>query len=78
MDLSDPELDRLVSKANASPAAAARALALQAAMARLQALRVYLPLYVQPETVLVSDRIAWDPPLNFAFVPAAMRLAPGA
>lgn len=78
MDLSDPDLDRRIAEANASSTAPERARRLRAAMARLHALRAYLPLYVQPESALVSERIAWEAPPNFAFVPAAMRPAPGA
>jgi peptide/nickel transport system substrate-binding protein len=78
MDLSDDDLDRNIGEANASATAVERTRLLQKAMARLQALRVYLPLYVQPESALFSDRIAWDAPPNFAFVPAAMGLVPGA
>jgi peptide/nickel transport system substrate-binding protein len=78
MGLSDPDLDGRIAEANASTTAAERAEHLKSAMSRLRALRVYVPLYVQPESVLISDRIAWDPPLNLAFVPASMRLASGA
>jgi peptide/nickel transport system substrate-binding protein len=78
MDLSDVELDRAIMEANASATASERTKLLQKAMARLQDLRVYVPLYVQPESTLLSDRIAWEAPPNFAFIPAAMGLAPGA
>jgi peptide/nickel transport system substrate-binding protein len=78
MDLTDAELDRRIEDANESTTAGERTRRLQEAMVRLHALRVYLPLYVQPESALFSDRIAWEPPPNFAFFPTGMALAPGA
>ena len=62
MDLSDPALDRLIDEANASTSDEERVSRLKAALRRLHQQRVYLPLYVQPESVLVSRRMAFAPP----------------
>jgi ABC-type oligopeptide transport system substrate-binding subunit len=77
MDLRDPALDRLIEEANVSTLAEERVRRLQAALRRLHQQRVYLPLYVQPESVLVSKRVAFAPGPNFALVPWALRPAPG-
>jgi peptide/nickel transport system substrate-binding protein len=73
MDLRDSALDRLIDEANASTSDDQRVRRLKAALGRLNALRVYLPLYVQPESVLVSSRVAWEPPPNLALAPAQLR-----
>ena len=78
MDLADPELDRFIDAANASTSIPERSQRLKEAMARLHALRVYLPLYVQPESAALSSRVIWSPPPNFALMPADFRRAPGA
>ena len=77
--LADAELDALIEQANASRAAGPRTERLRLALDRLAALRAYLPLHVQHESVLVSRRVAWDPPLLVNLVPAEMRpaVAPG-
>ena len=54
LDLSDLELDRLIEAANASTSAEDRVRRLQAALRRFHQQKVYLPLYVQPESVLVE------------------------
>ena len=73
--LADPELDRLIVAANAARQSRERMLLLQRAMARLGALRAYLPLHVQTESVLLSRRVDWDPPFLVNLVPAEMRRA---
>lgn len=73
--LADRLLDGLIEKANASRDAGTRSERLQAAMARLTALRAYLPLHVQHESVMISRRVAWDPPLLVNLAPADMRPA---
>jgi peptide/nickel transport system substrate-binding protein len=73
MDLRDPVLDRLIDAANASTSGEERVTRLKAALRRFQQQRVYLPLYVQPESVLVSRRIVYAPPPNLALVPWALR-----
>jgi peptide/nickel transport system substrate-binding protein len=78
VDLSDPQLDALILSANSATQGGERLADLRRAMARLMALRVYLPLYVQPESVLVSRRLYWDPSPSLAFVPAEMRRLPPA
>jgi peptide/nickel transport system substrate-binding protein len=77
-DLRNPALDRLIDAANASVSADERVGRLKAAMRLLQEQRVYLPLYVQPESVLVSKRVIFTPGPNFALVPWAVRPRPGA
>ncbi|HEY5908887.1 MAG TPA: ABC transporter substrate-binding protein [Vicinamibacteria bacterium] len=77
LDLSDLELDRLIEAANASTSAEDRVRRLQAALRRFHQQKVYLPLYVQPESVLVSSRLAFAPAPNFALVPWALRPLPG-
>jgi peptide/nickel transport system substrate-binding protein len=76
MDLSDPQLDRLIRRANETFVGEDRIARLKTAMERLVALRVYLPLYVQPESALVSRAIEWDPAPSLAFVAAEMRRNP--
>jgi peptide/nickel transport system substrate-binding protein len=73
VDLADAELDRLIESANAAVVAEERLTRLQKAMRRLCALHIYLPLYVQPETAIVSTRIVWDPAPSLGFVAAEMR-----
>ena len=71
--LADPELDRLIDEANASTSDRQRVLLLQAAMARTGELRATLPLLIQTEAVVLTRRVAWDPPLTLALRPEAMR-----
>lgn len=71
--LRDMELDRLIDAANNSTSPGARRSGLKRALGRLAALRAYLPLVVPNDAVLVSRRVAWDPPLDFRLRPADMR-----
>jgi peptide/nickel transport system substrate-binding protein len=71
--LRDPELDRLIDLANASVSDDERVTRLKVAVRFLNELRVLLPLYVQPECVLVSKRVVFTPGPNFALVPWALR-----
>ena len=77
MDLADGKLDGLIQSANQTFDGEERIARLKTAMARLAALKVYLPLYVQPESALVSSHIEWDPAPSLAFVAAEMRRANG-
>lgn len=74
--LADPDLDRLVEAADAARTDADRARLLRSAVARAAELRAALPLVVQQETVVLSRRIAWDPPLTMALSPEDLRPAP--
>jgi hypothetical protein len=42
-------------------------------MRHLAMLRAYLPLHVQHESVVLSRRVAWEPPLLVNLAPADMR-----
>lgn len=77
VDLADGKLDGLIQSANQTFDGEERIARLKTAMARLAALKVYLPLYVQPESALVSSHIEWDPAPSLAFVAAEMRRANG-
>ncbi len=68
LGLADPDLDRLIDASNASVAVAERSELLQAAVARIAALRVALPLVVQAEAVAMTRKIRWDPPRNSALL----------
>ncbi len=70
MDLEDPELDRLIQRSNASTLLLERNLRLREAMVRLHGLRVYLPLYVQPEILVLTRRVSWTPPRDGVLMPA--------
>ena len=72
--LADRELDALIEEANRSSGMAERTTRLQAALARVAALRPVVPLMVQAETLVLSPRIAWDPPYTMALQPADVRL----
>ena len=76
LGLSDPELDRLIEAADRARTDPARAHELRIAIARAAALRAALPLHIQTEAVVLSRRLAWDPPLNMAIAPADLRPAP--
>jgi peptide/nickel transport system substrate-binding protein len=73
--LRDMELDRLIDAANDSTSPADRLANLRRALGRLAGLHVYLPLVVPNDAVLVSNRVAWEPPLDFGLRPADMRPA---
>ena len=74
--LVDPELDHLIEHSDRSDTDVQRTQRLQVALARVTRMRVALPLLVQTEGVVLSRRIAWDPPLNLALRPDQMRPAP--
>ena len=74
--IADPELDRLMDEADRARADAERAVRLRRAAARAGALRAALPLVVQTETVVLSRRLAWEPPFNMALAPEDVRPAP--
>ena len=74
--LRDMELDRLIDAANHSSTPFQRLFSIRRAMDRVAALRAYLPLVVPNDAVLVSRRIAWEPPLDLGLRPADM--SPGA
>lgn len=76
LGLADPELDRMIEASNSAPTLEERTALLQAALARVAALRPIIPLAVQPEAVAISDRVSWDPPVNYALRIADMRPAP--
>jgi peptide/nickel transport system substrate-binding protein len=73
--LADPELDRLIEASNASHTSSERAALLRAAVARIAHVRPALPLLMQHETLLISRRVDWDPPLSMAFDLAGIRPA---
>ena len=76
MGLADPDLDRFIEAADAARTDTERAHSLRRAVARAAGLRAALPLVVQAETVVLSRRLAWDPPLNMALSPEDLRPAP--
>ena len=73
LGLADAELDRLIEASNSAATLEERTALLQAAMARVAALRPIIPLAVQPEAVAISDRVRWEPPVNYALRIADMR-----
>jgi ABC-type oligopeptide transport system substrate-binding subunit len=73
--LRDPELDRLIDLANGTASTLDRTHYLQEALRRLSELHVYVPLVIPDEVMVVSRRIAWDPPLNFGLRPSDMQPA---
>jgi peptide/nickel transport system substrate-binding protein len=73
--LADPSLDRLIDEADEARTSAERAELLRRAIGRAAELRAALPLVVQTEAVLLSRRLAWDPPLNMALVAEDLRPA---
>jgi peptide/nickel transport system substrate-binding protein len=76
LGLSDRSLDERIEAADAARTDTERARRLRLAVARAAELRVALPLLVQTEAVVLSRRLAWDPPLNMAVVPEDFRPAP--
>lgn len=73
--LRDKELDGLIDAGNGSATSPERTRDLQDALQRLSELNVYVPLVIPDEVMVVSRRIAWDPPLDFALRPSDMRPA---
>lgn len=73
--VADPELDRLVDGANATLNPKVRADLLRAAVRRVAQLRCVVPLVIQPEAVAMSQRLSWEPRLNFALQLADLRPA---
>jgi peptide/nickel transport system substrate-binding protein len=76
MGLADRALDRLIEEADAARTDTERAHRLRVAVARAAELRAALPLVIQTEAVVLSRRLAWDPPLNMALSPEDLRPAP--
>jgi len=76
LGLSDRRLDERIEAADEARTDTERARRLRLAVARAAELRVALPLVVQTEAVVLSRRLAWDPPLNMAVVPEEFRPAP--
>jgi peptide/nickel transport system substrate-binding protein len=76
LGVSDRLLDERIEAADAARTDTERARQLRLAVARAAELRVALPLVVQAESVVLTRRLAWDPPLNMAVVPEAFRPAP--
>ena len=75
--LADPELDAMIELSDSSGTMTERTKHLQAALFHLAQMRVFLPLYIQTEALLISNRIEWDPPVDAMLRPAEMRLAEG-
>lgn len=73
--LVDKELDQLIEASNRAATLLERTTRMQAAMARIAALRPIIPLAVQPEAVAISRRVSWEPPPNFALRLEDMRPA---
>jgi peptide/nickel transport system substrate-binding protein len=76
LGLSDRLLDERIEAADRARTDAERARRLRLAMDRAAELRSALPLVVQTEAVVLSRRLAWDPPLNMAIRPEDIRPAP--
>ena len=76
LGLSDRLLDERIEAADRARTDTERARRLQLAVARAAELRAALPLVVQTEAVVLTRRLAWDPPLNMAIVPEDFRPAP--
>jgi peptide/nickel transport system substrate-binding protein len=62
----DAELVRLIEARHAAESQERRTELLQAAVRRVAALHVLLPLAVQPQTLAVSRRLVWQPPADFS------------
>ncbi len=76
LGLADSALDGLIEAADRARTDRERARRLRLAVARVAELRAALPLVVQTEAVVLSRRLAWDPPLNMALSPEDIRPAP--
>jgi len=63
--IADPELDRLIDRAAAATEAWERNSLFARALSRVAALRLVVPLEIQPESLVVRRSLAWEPPLNF-------------
>ncbi len=77
LGLADAELDRLVEAAEASTLPNQRALLLRRAVRRAHELRVTLPLVQPHQSVLLSQRLAWDPPTQLFLRAEHMRPVAG-
>jgi peptide/nickel transport system substrate-binding protein len=76
LGLADSALDGLIEAADRARTDRERARRLRLAVARVAELRAALPLLVQTEAVVLSGRLAWDPPLTMAIAPEDLRPAP--
>jgi peptide/nickel transport system substrate-binding protein len=76
LGVADSALDGLIESADRARTDRERARRLRLAVARVAELRVALPLLVQTEAVVLSRRLAWDPPLTMAISPEDLRPAP--
>ncbi len=63
--VADAELDRLIDAAGRAPETKERARLFAQALARVDALRLVVPLEVQPEVLAVRQELDWQPPLNY-------------
>ena len=72
----DSAMHGLIGAADRARTDRERARQLRLAVARVAELRAALPLLVQTEAVVLSRRLAWDPPLNMALSPEDVRRAP--
>lgn len=77
LGLADDELDRLIEAAESSTLPDHRALQLRRAVRRVHELRVTLPLVQPNQAVLLSRRLAWDPPTQLFLRAEHMRPVPG-
>ncbi len=64
--LSDPELDRTIDLAWREPNLKTRNMYYGIALKRIAEIRAIVPLEIQPETIAISRKINWEPPLTFA------------
>jgi peptide/nickel transport system substrate-binding protein len=64
--LSDPQLDRMIDAADATPTLRERSQLLSEALARVAQLRPILPLVIQTETLAWSRKVAWEPPIDMS------------
>ncbi|HSE43234.1 MAG TPA: ABC transporter substrate-binding protein [Acidobacteriota bacterium] len=63
--LSDPELDRLIDLAWREPSLKTRTEYYAQALKRIADIRAIVPLEVQPETIAMSNKVIWEPPITF-------------
>lgn len=66
MGLSDATLDGLIDDALGASTLAERSGLLRRAVRRVAEIRPVIPLVVEPQVFLVSQKVAWEPPLNLA------------